>query len=164
MQWPINTLAQAGFDSRSLSQHLRAAGFCSIGLMPGSAPFSLFDDTSRTTFLGVPISLNMVAQACERDMLHLNSNSRIEVSIPIDHGRFTAGLTPVDLWYTTQTSGNVKIADHPSSGSAYAKQWQMRHAAFQQTSVACFSLYRLTFSLTKKTSLQRTHHDAFFLA
>jgi predicted SAM-dependent methyltransferase len=49
---------QMGFDFELLAAFLREAGFVAIERV---ADLGLFDDTSRTVYAGVPISLNVVA-------------------------------------------------------------------------------------------------------
>jgi predicted SAM-dependent methyltransferase len=49
---------QMGFDFEVLAAFLREAGFVAIERV---ADLGLFDDTSRTVYAGVPISLNVVA-------------------------------------------------------------------------------------------------------
>jgi predicted SAM-dependent methyltransferase len=50
---------QAGFDFELLATFLRAAGFVAIERV---ADLGVFDDTSRTIYAGVPISLNVTAR------------------------------------------------------------------------------------------------------
>lgn len=58
---------QSGFDERMLHFLLESAGFCRIERV---SDFDLFDssfgDASTTTFVHVPLSLNMVARPCRR--------------------------------------------------------------------------------------------------
>ncbi|TMW65782.1 hypothetical protein Poli38472_008424 [Pythium oligandrum] len=61
-QLDVYDVHKTGFNAAFLSTFLTNAGYCEVERVRG---FNLFEDSSEVEFRGVPISLNMKAQACK---------------------------------------------------------------------------------------------------